>query len=493
MKIYRLAHPVAIALAALSLSTAALGQSSVQSVVDTQDPSGVLRTISLNGGPVIDSTNPFFLSLGTNGRSCVSCHVASTAWTISPEEVQDRFVKTQGLDPIFRTNDGSNSPLADVSTVAARRKAYSMLLEKGVIRIGLPIPAGAEFELVGVQDPYNFASAAQLSLFRRPLPATNLRFLTGVMWDGRESFAPSGTLPILTGNTPQQNAFSLFFDLKHQANDATVGHAQGSPLTDEQMTAIANFELNLATAQQVERRAGDLDDEGAYGGPVNLAGQTFYVTINDVLGADVMNHTFNPDSMTLFQAWANSRNETRTMIARGAKQFGSKSLYQAWARSRDKTRASIARGAKLFGTKPIKITDVGGLNDDLNMPVIQGTCTTCHDSPNVGNHSVALPIDIGLTDSQFRTSDMPLYTLRNVVTGQTRKTSDPGRALLTGKWKDIGKFKGPVLRGLSGRAPYFHNGLGTDFGAVIDFYNTRFRVGITDEEKEDFIAFLGAL
>ena len=35
------------------------------------------------------------------------------------------------------------------------------------------------------------------------------------------------------------------------------------------------------------------------------------------------------------------------------------------------------------------------------------------------------------------------------VTGAVRKTTDPGRALLTGKWKDIGKFKGPVLRGLA--------------------------------------------
>jgi len=469
------------------------GQGHDPSVVDSQNPIGVLRTIALNGGPAIDSTNPFFVSLGTNGRSCVSCHVPATAWTISPDEVQERFQNTQGLDPIFRTNDGSNSPNADVSTEEARERAYSMLLGKGVIRVGLPIPAGAEFELVAVDDPYGFASAAQLSLFRRPLPTTNLRFLTGVMWDGRESFVPSGTLPILSTNTPQQNAMSLFFDLKHQANDATVGHAQGAAPTDDQLTAIANFELNLATAQQVDRRVGELDVGGAYGGPANLANQIFYVTINDVLGADVVNHAFNPDAMTLFQNWANSQGESRAEMARGAKRFGSKALYQEMTQNRDRRRASIARGANLFGSKPINIVNVGGLNDDLNLPVIQGTCTTCHDAPNVGNHSVALPIDIGLTDAQFRTSDMPLYTLRNIQTGQVRKTSDPGRALLTGKWKDIGKFKGPVLRGLAGRAPYFHNGLGTDFGAVIDFYNTRFSVGITDDEKADFIAFLGAL
>ena len=47
------------------------------------------------------------------------------------------------------------------------------------------MPAGADYELTAVDDPYGFASASQLSLFRRPLPATNLRFISIVMWDGR--------------------------------------------------------------------------------------------------------------------------------------------------------------------------------------------------------------------------------------------------------------------------------------------------------------------
>src|SRR5262249_30569619 len=159
-----------------------------QAVLDTPDPAGMLRTITLDGS-MLDFSNPFFQSLGTNGRSCVSCHVPSTGWTISPREVRARFEATAGLDPIFRTNDGSNSPLVDVPTLAARRKAFSMLLDKGLIRIGLPIPPGVEFALVGVDDPYRYASAAELSLFRRPIPSTTLRFLTAVMWDGRESFA----------------------------------------------------------------------------------------------------------------------------------------------------------------------------------------------------------------------------------------------------------------------------------------------------------------
>lgn len=181
----------AVAIIVTAASSSALAKNP-EGVLDTPNPGGVLRTMTLDATPLDLKNNPFFHSLGTNGRSCASCHVPSTGWTISPEEVQERFKKTNGLDPIFRTNDGSNSPLANVATEAARRKAYSMLLTRGVIRVGLPIPADAEFELVEVDDPYGFASAAELSLFRRPLPTTNLRFLTAVMWDGRESFGPRG-------------------------------------------------------------------------------------------------------------------------------------------------------------------------------------------------------------------------------------------------------------------------------------------------------------
>ena len=159
----------------------------------------------------------------------------------------------------------------------------------------------------------------------------------------------------------------------------------------------------------------------------------------------------------------------------------------------NRDRAAIARGAKLFGTKPIAITGVGGLNDALGVPTIQGTCTTCHDTPNVGNHSVALPIDIGLTDASRRTPDMPLYTLRNLPTGETRPTTDPGRALITGQWADIGKFKGPILRGLAARPPYFHNGFAADLDAVRRLLRRPIRDRLHRARTADLIAFLHAL
>jgi cytochrome c peroxidase len=63
------------------------------------------------------------------------------------------------------------------------------------------------------------------------------------------------------------------------------------------------------------------------------------------------------------------------------------------------------------------------LNDDLNMSTIAGTCTTCHNVPNSGNHSVPLAVDIGTSDESRRAPDMPLYELQNNVTGETIKTT----------------------------------------------------------------------
>jgi hypothetical protein len=432
----------------------------------TRDASGWVRTFTRSGG--IDRDNTFFQPIGTNGRSCETCHRQDSAWSITPTVVQALFVASGGTDPIFRTVDGSNSPMADVSTRAARRTAYSMLLDRGVIRVGIGIPADAEFVLADVDDPYHFASAAELSLFRRPLPSTNLAYLTGIMWDGRETQAPF--LPPMHAG---QDRDALNAALVKQASDATMGHAQGIDPTPEQLADIVAFESGLTTAQIRDDVAGLLNEGDAIGGPRILANQRFYVGINDTLGADPTGALFDPDSMGLFGAWANADAGDQSAKA--------------------KARAAIARGEALFNQKPLTITGVAGLNDALGNPAIPGTCSTCHNAPNVGNHTVGLPLDIGIADASRRTPDMPLYTLRNKATGETVQTTDPGLALITGKWADIGKFKGPVLRGLAARPPYFHNGSAARLEDVVDFYDTRFSMNLDAQEKQDLVAFLKAL
>ena len=92
-----------------------------------------------------------------------------------------------------------------------------------------------------------------------------------------------------------------------------------------------------------------------------------------------------------------------------------------------------------------------------------------------------------------RASDLPLITLTNRTTGGVVQTSDPGLAMTTGLWADVGRFKTPSLRNLAARAPYFHNGTSASLDAVVNFYNNRFNMGLTSQEHTDLVAFLAAL
>jgi hypothetical protein len=418
---------------------------------------------TLSTADALDLRNPFFQDLGTNGRSCGTCHRPSQGWTVTPESIRARFDLTRGLDPIFRTNDGSNCEAADVSTFHKRRRAFSLLLTKGLIRVGLSVPDDAEFDVVEVDDPYDCNHALRdVSMYRRPLPSTNLGFLSTVMWDGRETVKGQ----------------SIRADLRQQAVDATTGHAQGAAPTPQQIEQIVAFELSLFTAQAIDIGAGSLTALGASGGPTALSKQPFCIGMNDPLNmlpampgaCATTSGGLDPVVFTLFAPWQNARR---------------------------RERAAIARGEQLFNTRTFVIDGVPGLNKDpedpLAGPIRTATCTLCHDTPNAGNHSVSMALNIGISDLARRTPDLPLYTLQNKLTLDTVKTTDPGRAMVTGKWADIGKFKGPVLRALSARAPYFHNGAAATLEDAIDFYNTRFNIGLSAQERADLAAFLKAL
>ena len=73
------------------------------------------------------------------------------------------------------------------------------------------------------------------------------------------------------------------------------------------------------------------------------------------------------------------------------------------------------------------------------------------------------------------------------------QTTDPGMGLITGKCADLGKFKVPRLNGLAARAPYFHNGNADTLQDLVEFYNTRFNIQLSEQEKQDLINFLNSL
>jgi hypothetical protein len=350
-----------------------------------------------------------------------------------------------------------------------------------LFRIALSVPAGAEFEVVSVKNPYGCSESSPLSLYRRPLPSTNLRFLSTVMWDGRETQTTVASDPDLMGCTLAPTAPRCFksinTDLLTQSNNATLGHAQATlGLVPAQQAAIVAFERSLFFAQIYDFDARSLTRAGAQGGPVNLSHEEFYFGQNDVISGDYRTHApFTTKVFDEYDAWAAVSGYGRT----------------------EKARRAVARGQEIFNSHPIAITGVKGINDDFGVPVLNGTCTTCHDTQHAGNHSIPAPLDIGLTgdhpEALARTADLPLYTFRQTSDGAIFKTTDPGRGLITGKFRDLGRFKGPVLRGLAARAPYFHNGSAETIEDAITFYDKRFAIGLTEREQADLAAFLRTL
>ncbi len=434
------------------------------------DATGQVATFQ-PGVATITANNAFFQNLGTNGRTCFTCHQPQNGWTISAAGVQARFEASSGNDPVFRLVDGATCPTDNVSTLAAKRQAYKLLIDKGLIRIGLPLPAAPnlEFRVASVDDPYGCTTnratgltsptAGIASVYRRPLPSTNLGFLTAIMWDGRE---PS---------------------LANQSIDATLIHAQAdaAPTADQQAQIVA-FETGIFNAQIYDNLAQDLRAAGATGGPVALSLEVgkFFVGVNDPVGLNPTGLPFNPNIFDLYKPWE------------GLLGNDDEAQY----------RRSVARGEEVFNTTKINITGVAGLNDALNLPSIPGFCGTCHDTPNVGNHSVKAPLNIGIANAGANSppaldiSGLPVFTLQctqGPLAGQNFAVTDPGRALISGKCADIGKVKGPILRGLAARAPYFHNGSAATLLDAVNFYDQRFGIGFTDQQKQDLVNFLNAL
>ncbi len=441
------------------------------------DSSGFVETYT--SAHSFSENGPFFQVLGTNGRACATCHRVDNAMGLSAARAESLYERTNGRDPLFAPVDGAACPTA----TPGHPLNFDLLRHNGLIRVGLTLNADPQFTIIAVSDPYGCAlvtdpatGARTVSVYRRPLPGTNLRFLTAVQFDGRENVVPL--------NDTQTFAANLVTDLKHQAVDATLGHAQATVApTDAQVIGIVNFELTLNSAQAVDFRAGQLDSERADGGPLFLKTVDFFPGINDPLGSNPTGVPFNPNAFT---------------------------LYEKWKFSPIPVRRSVARGEEIFNTQPLFITDVRGLNDALNKAVINGTCTTCHDAPNVGDHSLAVPLEIGTSRSavfetnpaiqaavsQLSVPKLPVFQIictEGPDSGEITYTSDPGKATLSGLCTDVGRGKGLAPRSLAARAPYFHNGSAATLDELVDFYNLRFQMNLTELEEHDLVNFLKML
>lgn len=465
---------------------------------------GAIGVLNVQGA--IDTRgHPFFAPLGENGRACVTCHQPADGMALSVATVRERWEATGGRDPLFAAIDGRNCPHLPAGDPAA----HSLLLGRGLIRIGLPWPPRTgqgeplpvEFALEVVRDPtgcnthpdYGLDSATPtVSVYRRPRPAANTKYLTHGGFGVGPFIAKSGLPAVRDPDTGAPTSMNMMADaraptLKAQAQDAARGHLElAAGLSAADLARIVAFEEQVYVAQARDSAAGDLAEPG---GPAGFGVRNLVAAPAGVLGNNTSRYVF-----PVGPEWRD--------LAPGA---------DAAANARNEARAAIARGHDVFMFRTFFIRDSMHLNSvGLGNPV-KRTCSTCHGMHMTGMDVANGWMDIGTTNLPWAreaprnpwTSEKPELPLFKVTCnadvaphpflGRVIYTQDPGRALISGKCNDVGTIVMQQFRGLAARAPYFSNGSAATLRELVDFYDRRYDIGYSEQEKRDLVAFLGAL
>ena len=459
------------------------------SYADDAGAVGVINT----GGDTDTTGNPFFEPIGANGRACVTCHQPSQAMSVSAKTVAERWEATGGKDPIFAAIDGSNCP----NLPQDERASHSLLIDRGLFRVALPwppkradrTPIEPEFTIEVVRDPtgcntdpkYGLASATPtISVYRRPRMAANLKYIdrpAGPM--NPKNIAMANTVDPETGLPSAMNLMSDARDisLRAQARDAARNHLEKLiPLSPVQVSQIVAFEQQIFVAQIRDRFGDDLQ---AAGGPPALGPKNMADGKVGVLGDNLGDPVFKT-----FDMW-------RTPPGAPAPTDEAAAF-----------RASVARGYDVFFKRPFFIRDAMHINTvGIGNPA-KRTCATCHNTQMTGMDLTSGWVDVGTTNVPWanESPELPLFKITckpdvppHLFLGRVIYTQDPGRALISGRCMDVGSIVMGQFRGLSARAPYFSNGSAANLRELVDFYDRRFNIRFTEQEKQDLVNFLSVL
>ena len=452
-----------------------------------ENSNGMLGVIQASG-PIDTAGHAFFTPLGTNGRACVNCHQPAYGMSVSAASLKERWLATDGKDPVFAAFDGSNCP----DLPQDKPSSHSLLLNRGLIRIPLAWPPQnadgtakpVEFSIEVVRDPagcntsreYGLKSAhPTVSVYRRPRPAANLKY---VMSGGQNIVLKTGMLADRDPETGKPAAMNLMADAREpslmtQAMSAIMGHEQSREAPSrKQLDKIVEFESQVYLAQVEQIFGGPLIEPG---GPAGLGPAALRDRRPGILG----DNDYDPA-------------------------FG---LFDSW-KGRDYYRSSIARGAGIFMSRQFWLRDATHINSiGLGNP-LKRTCATCHNAQMTGQDLSAGWVDVGTTNYPTWTEspmwtesgDLPVFKITcardadpHPYLGRVIYTTDPGRALISGRCVDVGSIVMQQLRGLAARAPYFANGSAKTLREVVDFYDRRFDMKLSDTEKDDLVNFLGVL
>jgi hypothetical protein len=339
----------------------------------------------------------------------------SESFQLSPAAAKARFEALQAKlsngknadDPLFRPVDAD-----DFRVNGDHASDFSNLVENGLVRVTMPLPANVKLIDPATVQPSNETS---VDLWRAVMPVLNIA-ITGP--DSVSPTWPPGAprVPIM-GQDPngpnRQGGYQhdgRFGTLQEQARGAFFAHAQLEVEPPARMLDdLAAFQQTLFSSRRVKRLANAI-----------FSGSTSFP---------------DPDPQL-----SELEQQGKVVFNRACAQCHGGTLHP----SGSTPEAAIVR----------PIVRYHNIQTACPRPATDGF-SPCPQRLNRNTRTYQITLANGTT--------------------QTFTTSDPGRLLLTGQLADLGVMDITQLRGISNTAPYFHNNSAATLEEVLDHYNALFK------------------
>lgn len=420
------------------------------------------------GGSTATAGNAFFQTLGTNGVTCFTCHQPSMDMSFTPLNAQVRYAKYGLKDPLFVMVDGANCP----SDNPFKPSSFSQTLFRGNTRIFLPIPPNAQFSVSVADDPtgcendpaWGIAATGDVSLYRRPLPATNTIFknivnssprlhclppanglgttgYTGSMTAGSNTLtlttAPERTLfigePVLvvgagTVNPPNGGInLNLLVTTVAGVTSSTVytlaapavNTVNGIPVNTK---GSANGELGIGESCDNimwDGREPDLSSQFIDATLIHAQATATPTATQIQQGVSFQNGLFTAQSSDLWAGDLSKNGATGGVLAMpglypdgqdsvaGKTQLATFDLFNAWSNPpggpiQSSKRKSINNGEFIFNSVVMQLTGIAGFSDKIGPGEgLLASCNTCHNVKNVGGEALYHVVNTGVASGAF--------------------------------------------------------------------------------------------
>lgn len=372
--------------------------------------------------------------LGGNGRACSDCHMDSENTQLTPGAALARYNEMLASgedDPLFRSLDANdfrvNGPLA---------VDYTNLIENGLIRVTIPLPANVKLLDCGAAVPCPASAvptAETVADVWRAVPPILDVAITG----------PDGALPAWPRGPNRNGGYQLdgrIDTLQNQALGALRNHAQvavdppASFLDD-----VAGFQVTQFSSAAVKLLA-----DAMASGTSPLPDPDPVLDDLETAGKLVFNRACG-------QCHGNQ----------GGHPSGSTPILQGT----QGTPTGLVRYHDIASACPRPV-------DTVDPPRFTFAACSPSQMANVRTYEI--------TNSGVAPSGTPCGGAGQPACVTRVTTSDPGRMLLTGYPApggpgDIQHFDVPSLRGISRTAPYFHNNTAATLEDVVDHYMAFFK------------------